>query len=146
MPALEFLADRISKRKGLCVAVKASVHRDLPAAVETTLYRIVQEALTNVAKHANATRAWVCVGMRARTIACSIRDDGIGFDARALRAGKRQRGFGLLEIQERVAALGGVLHLGGNTPRGTQLAIRIPLDRLRDEYDRCHSRRSPPRP
>jgi signal transduction histidine kinase len=129
VPALELLADGISKRKGLCVAVKASVHRDVPAAVETTLYRIVQEALTNVAKHANATRAWVCVHVRARTIACSIRDDGSGFDARALRAGQRQRGLGLLEIEERVAALGGVLHLCGNTPRGTQLAIRIPLDR-----------------
>ena len=66
VPALEFLADGIAKRKGLCVAVKASVHRDVPAAVETTLYRIVQEALTNVAKHAQRDAG---VGVRARACA-----------------------------------------------------------------------------
>jgi signal transduction histidine kinase len=129
VPALQFLADAVSKRKGLPVVVEASVQGDLPPIVETTLYRIVQEALTNITKHANATRAWVCVRLRPDKIACSVRDNGVGFDANALGAGKRPRGLGLLEIQERVAALGGIVRLCANTPHGTHLTIKIPLDR-----------------
>jgi signal transduction histidine kinase len=93
------------------------------------VYRITQEALTNVAKHAKATHAQVCVQQAAHQVACSIRDDGMGFDATALGPGKGSRGLGLMEIQERVAALGGVLRLGSNTPRGTDLTVEIPLER-----------------
>lgn len=129
VPALEFLADSVSKRWGLPVTVQASIDRDLPPTVEATVYRITQEALTNVAKHAKATHAEVCVQQAAHQVACSIRDDGMGFDATALAPGKGSRGIGLVEIQERVAALGGVLRLGSNTPRGSDLTVEIPLER-----------------
>jgi two-component system sensor histidine kinase UhpB len=92
------------------------------------VYRITQEALTNVAKHAKATYAQVTVQQAAHQVACSIRDDGMGFCATALAPGKGTRGLGLVEIQERVAALGGVLRLGSNTPRGTDLTVEIPLE------------------
>jgi signal transduction histidine kinase len=129
VPALEFLADLVSKRWGFPVTVQASVDRELPGTVETTLYRITQEALTNVAKHAKATHAEVCVQQAAHEIACSIRDDGIGFDPTALAPGNGSRGLGLVEIQERVAGLGGILRLGSNQPRGTDLTVAIPLER-----------------
>jgi signal transduction histidine kinase len=129
VPALEFLADGVSKRWGLSVTVQASIDRTYPATVETTLYRITQEALTNVAKHAKATHAEVCVQQAAHQVACSIRDDGIGFDATALAPEKGSGGLGLVEIQERVAALGGVFRMGSNTPRGTDLTVEIPLER-----------------
>jgi signal transduction histidine kinase len=129
VPALEFLADSVSKRWGLPVTVQASIDQDLPPTVEATVYRITQEALTNVAKHAKATHAQVRVQQAAHQVACSIRDDGMGFDATALAPGKDSRGLGLVEIQERVAALGGVLRLGSNTPRGADLTVEIPLER-----------------
>jgi signal transduction histidine kinase len=129
VPALEFLADGVSKRWGLHVSVQASIDRELPATVETTLYRITREALTNVAKHAKATHAQVSVQQAAHHLACSIRDDGIGFDASAAAPAKGSRGLGLVEIQERVAALGGIFRLGSNIPRGTDLTVEIPLER-----------------
>lgn len=128
VPALEFLADTVSKRWGLPVTVQASIDRDLPATVEATLYRITQQALTNVARHAKATHAAVGVELAAHHVACSIRDDGIGVDMAALAPGNGGRGLGLLEIQERVAALGGILRLGPNTPHGTDLTVEIPLE------------------
>jgi two-component system, NarL family, sensor histidine kinase UhpB len=94
---------------------------------EHILYRITQEALTNVVRHAKATHVLVIVQQAAHQIACSIRDDGMGFDAEAIAARKGSRGLGLREIRERVTALGGVLRLGSNTPRGTVLTVEIPL-------------------
>jgi len=130
VPALEFLGETVSKRWGFPVAVKASIDRALPPIVETTLYRITQEALTNVAKHASATRAEVSVQQRGHQIVCSIRDDGVGLNAAALAPGNGSRGLGLVEIQERAAALGGQFRIGGNEPPGTLLTIEIPLERV----------------
>jgi signal transduction histidine kinase len=129
IPALEFLAAGVSKRWGLAVTVQASVNGSLPATVETTLYRIAQEALTNVARHAKATHVRVIVQQTAHRIACSICDDGVGFDAVAIAVGNDSHGMGLTEIQERVTALGGILHLGSNTPCGAALTVEIPLHR-----------------
>jgi signal transduction histidine kinase len=129
VPALEFLCDSVSKRWGFPVIMEASLDRDLPATVETALYRITQEGLTNIAKHAKATEARVSVQQAAHQIVCSIRDDGVGLNATPLAGGKRSQGLGLLEIQERTAALGGRLRLGPNEPRGTDLTIEIPLER-----------------
>jgi signal transduction histidine kinase len=127
--ALEFLADVVSKRWGLAVTVESRVDRPLPATIETTLYRITQEALTNVARHAKATHAWVLVQQAASEIVCSIRDDGIGCDQAVVGRGTASRGLGLTEIRERVAALGGVFQLRPNQPHGTNLAVAIPLER-----------------
>lgn len=128
VPALEFLADTVSKRWGLAVTVHVSLYHDLPATVEAMLYRIAREALTNVAKHAKATQAQVMVKQGSHCVTCSIRDDGLGMDATVPAPGSGGRGLGLVEIQERVAALGGVLRLGANTPRGTDLTVEIPLE------------------
>jgi two-component system sensor histidine kinase UhpB len=130
VPALEFLAESVSKRWGFHVTVEASIDRHLPPIVETTLYRVTQEALTNVAKHAKATHAHVSVRRAVHKIVCSICDDGIGLDTTARGSDPQRRGLGLVEIQERAAALGGRLHLlGGNGTPGTNLTIEIPLER-----------------
>lgn len=128
VPALEFLADSVEKRWGLSVTVEASLNGHLPATVEATLYRIAQEALTNAARHSKGTRAEVIVTQAAHAVLCSIRDDGIGVDLAALAPGKGGRGLGLVETHERVAALGGVLRLGTNNGRGTDLTVEIPLE------------------
>ena len=125
--ALELLAESVSNRWGLPVGVSVSLKGDLPASIENTVYRITQEALTNAAKHASASRAEVDLRQIDGKIICSIRDDGGGFDDSAAFR-KRRPGLGLTEIRERVAALGGVVRLGRNDDRGTDLTIEIPLD------------------
>jgi len=125
--ALALLAQGISSRWGLPVIVTVALKGDLPGAIENSVYRIAQEALTNVAKHAGANRAEVRVRQAERKVVCSVRDDGIGFD-NTEEFRKRRPGLGLTEIRERVAALGGIIRLGRNGDRGTDLTIEIPLD------------------
>jgi signal transduction histidine kinase len=125
--ALALLADSVTKRWGLPVTISISLNGDLSASIENTVYRIVQEALTNVAKHAAANSAEVHVRQVDRRIVCSILDDGIGCDnTDGFR--KRRPGLGLTEIRERIAALGGVVRLRLNDGRGTDLTFEIPLD------------------
>jgi signal transduction histidine kinase len=125
-PALEILAEGVSKRWGLPVTVNSSLTTDVPATVGITVYRITQEALTNVAKHAEASRAEIDLRQVEQTLVCSVRDDGIGIAPNYRRSG--HPGLGLVEISERVTALGGVMRLGRNQNRGTDLTIEIPLE------------------
>ena len=128
VPALEFLAEGVLKRWGVPVAISATIDRPLPATIEATLYRITREALNNAGKHAKATRIEVTLRQGAHSIICSICDDGIGVDPAAVAPGKGGRGMGLVEIEERVLALGGSLRLGTNAPQGTTLTVEIPLE------------------
>ena len=131
VPALEFLADSVSKRWGLAVSVNASIDGQVPATVETTLYRIIHEALINVVRHARASHADVVLRKEAHRMVCSVHDNSIGLDSSVAEKGraKGRQGLGLVEIQERTAALGGVLRLVPNADRGTDLTVEIPLER-----------------
>jgi signal transduction histidine kinase len=129
IPAIRFLAKNVSRRTHIPIRVRAAFAGRLPTAVETALYRIVQEALTNASKHANASQIWIQVRRKEdRTLSCSIRDDGMGFDARLVRAEGKRRGLGLIGIQERLNAIGGTLSIDSAPGRGTKLLIRLPLD------------------
>jgi signal transduction histidine kinase len=134
IPAIRFLAKNVSRRTHIPIRVRAAFAGRLPTAVETALYRIVQEALTNASKHANASQIWIQVRRKEdRTLSCSIRDDGMGFDARLVRAEGKRRGLGLIGIQERLNAIGGTLSIDSAPGRGTKLLIRLPLDHLNRE-------------
>ena len=85
-PALEFLADGVWRRTGLKVVVDGSPGGRLPTPIETALYRIVQEALTNVTKHARATRVSIVLERSGPFLRCAIHDDGAGFDVAAVLA------------------------------------------------------------
>jgi signal transduction histidine kinase len=102
LPALEFLAEGISKRAALPITVEGWRDGRLSPAIETILYRVVQEALTNVGKHAQATHASVQIQRRPGSILCSIRDDGVGFDAPVVMK-KKGQGVGSGGIRERIA-------------------------------------------
>jgi signal transduction histidine kinase len=128
VPALEFLADSVSKRWSVPVIVRASMNGDLPGTIETTLYRIAQEALTNVAKHAHATEARVHLRRTAHKVVCSVRDNGVGLGARGTISRSHRRGLGLVTIKERVASLGGTFRLDPNRGRGTTLTVELPLE------------------
>jgi signal transduction histidine kinase len=127
LPALEFLAEGISKRSRLKISVQGPNHGRLPSSVETALYRIVQEALTNVGKHARATSVNVRLRQDRRVIRCSITDDGVGFGFPAVTARKKHRGLGLTGIRQRLDGLGGTLQIDSKRGRGTQMLISIPL-------------------
>ena len=127
VPAIRFLAGAVAKRASLAIEVKTKVVKRLPSAVEIALYRIVQEALTNTTKHANATRASVGVFRENGDLCCLVEDDGKGFDARSVRSNHQHRGLGLIGIRERANAIGGSLTIESAPGRGTKLLVRLPL-------------------
>jgi signal transduction histidine kinase len=109
---------------GLAVRFKARGLKSerLPAALETALYRIVQDAMTNVVRHARATRADVLVELRGDRVTLMIEDDGIGFDPEASQVGEH---FGLLGIRERAEALGGTLTVESSPGAGSTVVVEV---------------------
>lgn len=127
IPAIRFLADGISKRANLPIHIDATLSGRLPTATETTLYRIVQEALTNAVKHAKASNVWIRAWREEFTQCCSIRDDGAGFKVRRGQ-GMPRKGLGLVAMRERVTAIGGTLQIESRPGHGTEVSIRLPLE------------------
>jgi PAS domain S-box-containing protein len=127
-PALQFLADGVSRRTGLQIVVDGSPGARLSSMTETVLYRIVQEALTNVTRHAQATRVTIGIERRGRALRCAIRDDGVGFDVPAVLARRGARGLGLIGIQERLHGIGGTLAIVATPGGGTQLIMSVPVE------------------
>jgi signal transduction histidine kinase len=121
-PALEWQAREVSKRTGLRVRVHASESvDDVPDEYKTCIYRVVQEALHNCARHAHARSAEVEVYEDNGTIRLTVVDDGIGFNSALVR------GLGLLGMEERVTHLGGVFHVESEPMRGTKIKVELPL-------------------
>jgi PAS domain S-box-containing protein len=127
-PALEFLAKGFTARSGISAAVDGTTKGRLAPVVETAVYRIVQEALTNIARHARATRASIRLSREAKALRCSIRDNGVGLRGDPFAAGlSGRRGLGLLGIRERLDALGGKLNVRSRPGIGTELRVNIPI-------------------
>jgi signal transduction histidine kinase len=89
--------------------------------LETTLYRLVQEALTNAVKHGGARRAVVEIEEDPNAVRVTVRDDGRGFDTAA-----KTSGFGLLGMRERAALLGGAIEIESSPKRGTTIKATLP--------------------
>jgi two-component system sensor histidine kinase UhpB len=128
IPAIRFLADGISKRANLPIHIEATVSGRLPSAVETALYRVVQEGLTNAVKHAKATGVWIRAWRENHVLCCSLRDDGLGFDSSQIHMATGRKGLGLIAMRERVSAIGGTLRIESRPDHGTELSIRLPLE------------------
>jgi signal transduction histidine kinase len=128
IPAIRFLAEGISKRADLPIHIDTNVSERLPGTVETTLYRIVQEALTNAAKHAKASNVWIRAWRENLVLCCSIKDNGGGFDSNQTHGTVGRKGLGLIAIRERLSAIGGTLVIQSSAGNGTELSIRIPLE------------------
>ncbi len=125
VPALNWHAREMSKRTGLNVVVTADDDAgDLPDEHKTCIYRLVQEAVNNSARHANARTVEVVVRHEGSRVMFTVRDDGAGFDTRFVR------GLGLLGMEERVRRLGGELHLDSQLGRGTLITAELPLVEL----------------
>jgi signal transduction histidine kinase len=122
--ALERLAEAFAEQSGIEVDIQANLDAArLPGEVETALYRIVQEALTNVAKHAAATRVSVVVTRRGNALTAVIEDDGQGFGA----GGGSGEGLGLVGMKERVGLLGGRLAIESTEGAGTTVVAEVPV-------------------
>jgi two-component system, NarL family, sensor histidine kinase DevS len=123
-PALERLGEAFAEKSGIEVDIQANLDATrLPGEVETALYRIVQEALTNVAKHAEATRVSVVVTRRGNGVTAVIEDDGHGFGA----GGGSGEGLGLVGMRERVGLLGGRLAIESTEGAGTTVVAEVPV-------------------
>src|SRR3989441_108822 len=99
----------------------------LPEEIETAVYRIIQEALTNVARHAHAKRVWVGLTGEGDELRLEVRDDGVGLPAE--NGASRPSGIGLIGIRERVRALGGTVSLSSGPGGGACLRARVPMPR-----------------
>ena len=128
IPAIRFLADGISKRANLPIHIEATVSGRLPSAVETALYRTVQEGLTNAVKHAKASGVWIRAWRENHVLCCSVRDDGLGFDSSQVHMATGRKGLGLIAMRERVSAIGGTLRIESRPDHGTELSIRLPME------------------
>jgi signal transduction histidine kinase len=93
--------------------------------VEASAYRVIQEALTNVVKHAHAETCRVYLQRLVNTVLVTIEDDGVGFDAAAVQQAGARAGLGLVGIRERVAQCRGTLRLESAPGKGTRLTIEL---------------------
>jgi len=126
-PALERLVDTYSRRTGLEVdSHLAGLEPRLAEPVESALYRIAQESLTNVARHARASRVGVDLASDAASVVLVVRDDGAGFD------GDRMGHGGLRGMRERAVLVGGALELREPDGGGVEVRVEVPARRNGD--------------
>jgi signal transduction histidine kinase len=120
--ALQALAEESSARSGVEVEVKVELGEERGGEEDRIVYRLVQEALTNVVKHANASHVSVAATEGDGAIRIVVRDDGDGFDPEASTAGR-----GLTGMRERIELLGGEIEVSSKPGDGTEVAACVPL-------------------
>ena len=124
--AIEWQAHDFAARTGLTLDLAIECESDQPTdAVASAVFRMLQEALTNVAKHANATRVGVTLRVEPERLLLDVSDDGRGITRDELRGA---HSLGLLGLRERALALGGTVTISASPHGGTTVALRIPLD------------------
>jgi signal transduction histidine kinase len=127
--ALERYTADYTQAHGIAVHVHAPAFPSgrLPGVVETALYRIVQEALTNTAKHAKATAVWLDIELRPGAVRVTLEDDGCGFASDALLQQADGSHLGLSGMFERAALLNGSVSVASKVGRGTRVCVTVPL-------------------
>jgi signal transduction histidine kinase len=158
IPALRWLAETRLSAKGVRANIIANSNPDLAsrsneperlsAEIETALYRVVQEAINNIARHAAARNVEIVLFLQDGNCSVSITDDGIGFDLTELsnesikdldsdsfHLSQNTRGLGLLGMQERIELLGGDLEIVSAPGNGTQIYISVPIEERSPIYD-----------
>jgi two-component system, NarL family, sensor histidine kinase UhpB len=129
LPALRWYLKEFQQKCAIEVEFNESGFRErLPAEMETVLYRIVQEALTNTARHSNARKVVITMKEERNKVYATITDDGIGFDVEAVRKPQDQeRGLGLVGMTERAVLLDGTLDILSHPGQGTTVKVCIPI-------------------
>src|SRR6266853_4151202 len=134
LPALRWYVKEYQKKCAIEVDLVAPGFKErLPAEMETALYRIVQESLTNTARHANASRVTITLKEETDRVYARITDDGQGFDYEALlKTPGQERGLGLAGMNERAVLLDGILNIHATPDQGTIIEVSIPLPSVRE--------------
>ncbi|MFW6201470.1 MAG: ATP-binding protein, partial [Gemmatimonadota bacterium] len=129
VPALEAHARRVGEAAELRIEVDAEpLDHGLSSTAELALYRIVQEALSNVVRHADASEARVAIRRRPGTVTAVVEDDGCGFAVDTVRRAGDERGLGIFGMEERAAYVGGRFEIESVPGRGTRVRVEIPAD------------------
>ncbi|HEX7594310.1 MAG TPA: ATP-binding protein, partial [Anaerolineae bacterium] len=128
--AVRWFARQYSERAGIEIDVDViGTKRRLPSRVETVLFRIAQEGLNNIVRHAHATRARLQFEFSETCVTFAIEDNGSGFVVdQVLGAHLERRAWGLLGVQERVALVGGKFKIDSAPGGGTKLIVEIPVE------------------
>jgi signal transduction histidine kinase len=122
--ALERLAESFAEQTGIAVGFESTLPAErLATEIETALYRIVQEMLTNIIKHARARSVSIVLGRKRDGVTVVVEDDGVGFDP----ARTRDDGLGLIGMRERVALVGGRLTIESRPGAGTTFVAEVPV-------------------
>ena len=129
VPTLQWLAEKFTARTRIVVDLRTpSTETRLPPAIEVLLYRVTQEALTNVVKHARASRVEVLFEVHEAEASLTIADDGVGFDIERFRRTPAAGGVGLLGMRERVAYYRGHIEFRSRPDAGMRITLTIPID------------------
>lgn len=127
-PALEYLARGVSERTGVSVSVHGDFAKRLPPAIEIAVYRAVQEALNNAARHGgDKSEASVQLSQRNSQLRCIIQDNGAGFIVTSVLADKSNSSLGISGMRERVHAVGGSIKIESRPGLGTNIELIIPF-------------------
>ena len=128
MPALREVVTRFGIEHGVDTDLTGTLPRPLSADLETLAYRVVQEALTNAAKHARADHVVVSVETTGTSLRVEVEDDGRGFDSAMTREFLRQGRVGLASMRERIELANGTFVIRSNPGRGTSIVATLPVD------------------
>ena len=129
LSAIRWYAERHLESRGISVRCEFGEMRRLPPEMETALFRICQETMSNVARHSQATAVLVQVGVEGGEVVVDIEDDGKGFDREAVARREGRRPWGLMGVRERAEILGGVARIESSPGQGTHVEVRIPIGR-----------------
>lgn len=132
IPTLEwYIKEFMAKYHNIWIDfVPAGFKKRLDLEIELVLYRIFQESLNNIVKHANAHRIEVRLTHNYPRVILMVRDDGVGFDAK-----QRSGGIGLIGVRERAASIGGTIDIRSEKGRGTIVRVEVPVEKIDDEGD-----------
>jgi signal transduction histidine kinase len=129
VPSLRMLVESVGARAGIAITLGTPpTERRLPPAIEVLLFRVTQEALTNIVKHSHARTGHVELRLDATRAMLTITDDGVGFDVDRMRRNPTPNGVGLLGMRERVAYHRGSIDIRSRLREGVRIALSIPID------------------
>ena len=130
VPALRSLIETSLKETGIKVSMRTSGKlRRLPPQVEIALFRVVQEALNNIVKHARAHKIKIVLNFGSESLKITIEDDGIGFNVQdVVISGTKPRGLGLLGMKERMGLISGALNIKSTPGSGTEITVEAPVN------------------
>jgi two-component system sensor histidine kinase UhpB len=132
--ALRWLCEGFTHRTGIQTEFKSGIAGRLPDETETHLFRLTQEALTNVARHSGARNAIVTLGSQGGEVCLSVRDDGHGLPA----AGAGPRGMGMIGMRARARSVGGDLSVRSKAGQGVEIEVRVPAGGVEHERKDPH--------